>query len=377
MRTHSCVRIAFVLLTIGLSIGEQGHQTPSRAAETRPAINEVLRAWKNRQDSVHSARFEWEESFTQAAWALPDLRLDKPTRDRPRRRSPGSTRQASFTHIVRRSLVFDGTRVRQTRDGKMWNESRGEFLDESYVNVFDGDRSIGHYRKLADQKRDADSTAFVGKIGYQEKSNYHVEPIMLHYRALDPVLSPFQASELTATEKLGIVDGHGCVVLEKPVSGGAFVEQYWVDPERDFSIVRYTTSRGSSGPVIFQVDVSYKQDPTHGWVLSDWRASLTSSRRGMREGTIAKITSYALNAPVAAEEFQYELPPNTSVADARDGSDYILREGGRKEMISGPQGDGSRSFGALRLWLALGFLILAVVGGAVVYRRRKRRRGRT
>lgn len=74
----------------------------------------------------------------------------------------------------------------------------------------------------------------------------------------------------------------------------------WIEPERGFLISRFAIAFEQRW--VAQIDIDYTEDSRWGWIPSGWRVTELLADGSRRTVTVAKVSSYSINTPVAIEE---------------------------------------------------------------------------
>lgn len=108
--------------------------------------------------------------------------------------------------------------------------------------------------------------------------------IMLYYRP-----SPDDLEQMfSGSARREALDGSPCVVLEGEGKASPVVFSIWLDTQRGYAARRWQDH--FNGQVIRQTDVSYQQDPAHGWVPAAWK-NVNYARTGeLRRSEEATVT---------------------------------------------------------------------------------------
>lgn len=316
MRT-SCVGLqVFVVLLLASSTGLAGPpDPPAIQAET------VFQAWKARQDRTRTFKYAWDQSMTYTKKTLPGKDFLQ---------SPSLP--AKDTTVRRRlSLSVDGRRMRHTNDGDAWISGEERFSSQSYVSVFDGRSSKSFYQHHASANADHPLGFVLANSKNPDVDLLNCRHLLIHYRPFHPEMGIGKPSEWRLTQHRGVVRGVECAILEK--QAGSLRQSCWVDPKRDFAVLRYTTHVGQG--LINQLEGSYEQDPEHGWVLSSW--TITTFAQGVLlvlEHAENTATQRLINSPLDESAFQFSFPVGTIVEDSVERSRYLVREGDKKRIIT-------------------------------------------
>jgi hypothetical protein len=331
----------------------------SSQSGAQSSLDDVVRAWKRREERIRSGRFAWTETRTvvKGAWVDPqDSKKVVPPRD--------------LTWTIKTEWTWEGPRMRTTRKGSRWDHEKEEFLPYDYVSVWDGtiNKSFDPFR---DQK--------VGIIGSGplDLGLRDYFPMRMAYR---PFIG-FQPGRFTKSRESGDRDGRPHIIVED-TSG----EQYWLDPARDFTVARYLLFQDRL-PLV-RMDISYRQDESGEWVPIAWTDVGLSREGRIEESSKNEVSDYALNVTVEPETFALDFPVGTWVEDNVANTRYIVRENGSTRPITEEEmlrpgityqdvvesESGMAGLPARPWWSRLTVpLVLAVVAGAIVliYRRKR------
>jgi hypothetical protein len=112
---------------------------------------------------------------------------------------------------------------------------------------------------------------------------------------------------------------------------------FWVDPARDFLLVRFTTER--AGKLGHQVDIEYAMDDSNGYIPNKWSIMVLNASGGLSFTEEAKLTTYEINPEIKSDLFDLDFPIGSWVTNNReegkDGkpTEYIIRPNGEKRII--------------------------------------------
>jgi hypothetical protein len=134
----------------------------------------------------------------------------------------------------------------------------------------------------------------------------------------------------------GRIDGRECVILQLSATarGGARpIHEMWVDPSRDYCVVRTrTTSR--DGDPRRQIDIEHRQDADGVWLPSGWEHVSLDPDGSTRSSDTTEVTRVEIG-PLGAELFQIHPPAGTLVVDGRvnAGQQWVVRDDGSRYLI--------------------------------------------
>jgi hypothetical protein len=86
-----------------------------------------------------------------------------------------------------------------------------------------------------------------------------------------------------------------------------------------------------------QADITYRQDPSHGWTPIGWRI-VQPANGALRRSIVARVTDSAINIAIPRSRFQIDFPPGTVVIDMRNNSErYVVGVDGGKQIPRDPR----------------------------------------
>lgn len=305
----SCLAPAAALAAPPLLQAELG--TPridrSKPVPPKPAI---VAAWRQRQDAVKTLRFAWTEEQVHVAGWMPNWRLTE--RDRlslPRLLTDKGASGAERRIAVSKSLVLDGTKMRYSFDLERTTDFTGltRFDNRAprrftYASVFDG--RTGTSRVTAVSREPGESVPDILSRGgaNPDAQSLDTRPLLMTFRPLDPILGhPFLDRAVTNTSRFFYKD-RSTMILEEWRDPAGWKMLMWLEPERDFIVTRYIIAFEQN--VYTDIEIDYARDRKWGWVPSGWRVTYKVEDGSRRVLTTARVTSYAINEPIAAREFE-------------------------------------------------------------------------
>ncbi|MCI0684464.1 MAG: hypothetical protein L0Y71_20320 [Gemmataceae bacterium] len=290
-------------------------------------IEKASHAWRKRQDSFRSGKFEWTEDVFYRKGSIRDpttTRESKPTADYV------PPRDFSYQSEVR--VSFAEVEIRYAYERLEWLPGASEPNSQSSNTVFDGEATqcfwpsgstkwpVGH---LLSPKRK-----------FIEASNYHTWPVLMTYRNLLAGMQLISFDSFREAETNSTVNGRRCIVLDElPLPGKDRRRTLWIDTERDFTLARFEAS--VDGRPIHRIEVEYIQDKEHGWIPHSWRITELNSDLSLNRSFSAKVSKWSLNVPLPEGEFRIEFPEGTVVRDERQGQPqtYVVRKEGKKRPV--------------------------------------------
>ena len=271
-----------------------------------PSKDEVISAWRKRQDAFKSFRFAWTEQQTHPQRWLPNPRY--PMRE-------WSNTPALFkdrTYSVSKTLDVDGNSMRYSfeldrkpePDGVRINSPQGDTkgLGEgkhySYLSVFDG--QIGRIRltSLADSPPPVASQS----VTNADAQNLDTRPLLITFRPLDPLMGHLLIDRAVTNQMRTFYKGRSTFLLEEQRDPSGWKTILRIAPEQDFAVLQFLVLFEQR--LIVEVNIDYVQDAKWGWIPSAWQVSQLLDDGSMRLLSDAKVTSYSINEQIRPEEFK-------------------------------------------------------------------------
>lgn len=325
-RTRSAYMALCVVLFACISVLPSGAVTGQDPGTITP--EGLAGIWKHRAESVRSGRFSW----TVTRW----IRKGSLAGDAV---APGVLAQLGqpfptddTTLTLSHTLVFDGSLIRHECRGPTFDPRAHSFRDEHFVSVWNG----------------MESKVFRGghEVPWGQVHDFSWEPAQPELRAFqyafrmhDPQWFTLEPSEHVIADRKAVINGVRCIRLETAPAvlaklsqngGRAWKASYWSSPDRGYAVVKYTLTWQDLTNA--DTTIRYRHDPEHGWYPVRWTQVMESHREPVRIDD-ATVTSYALNVPIDAGEFEFTFPDGTVVTDSRSQEHYLARAVG-KRMIT-------------------------------------------
>lgn len=307
---------------IGLLIGIA--VVPSIAhAQEKGTKEAIVKAWKERQERIKSATFEWVEERTDTAGSIKLRTIEPKLRHLKDKVIPPK----DTTTSARSAASLSGNKLRYEYTTSHWYPSKEGYADVSYLAVFDGRTSAILHGPSPE--REWHQGQIRNEVHHVDSHNLHLQPVLMTFRAMTPWLRVHDIAnfELTGVRtKIGEIN---CLELAQSISVD-LENRMWVDPSRDFVLTRCMTLR--QGKVVNQLDVRYESGADKESLPKTW--SVTFNRP---DGTLlrfydARLVSCELNASVPGEKFEIVFPLGTRVDDEKE----------KREWIVMPDGSGDR-----------------------------------
>jgi hypothetical protein len=305
---------------------------PSARSGDQAELDAIKQQFARRQQHFRTVKFSWNGAFfaskgfyapapSVAPWLLGGL---------PNAWGPLPPEDHTFDMPC--SMSLDENKLRFEYKMHAWITPKRRYEWQTTISAFDGQGCksfepdcwlgfpCGTIRKHGPASEDA-------------KRNL-LEPILMTFRPNDPHMGPIRCDKLALGDHRRLEDGSMCVLVEQADDVGTY-ETFWLDPAREYAVLRFTRSEADGKPY-YQLDVQYSPHGADGWIPTAWHMIFLKDKGPVKEEYSAKVNQRAINEPIAASEFQIEFPPGTSVSDENangEGERYIVREDGSKRVI--------------------------------------------
>ena len=271
-----------------------------------PAKSEIIAAWRRRQDAIKTFQFAWSETQTHAKGWLPNPRYPQ------REWLSIAALWKDRTYSVRKALAVDGRMMRYSfeihrppeADGVDVKSTNGDTLGlgvhrhYSYVSVFDGQTGEARLSSLLGSPP---GTVVRGTANI-DAQNLDTRPILLAFRPLDPAMGHLLIDRAITNLARTFYRGRSIFVLEERHDPSGWKTILWIDPERDFTIVRFVVV--AEQRKIVDMDIDYVQDQRWGWIPRGWRVTQMLADGSTRRVSTATVSTYSINTAIPPQEFR-------------------------------------------------------------------------
>ncbi|AMV27094.1 hypothetical protein VT84_22015 [Gemmata sp. SH-PL17] len=292
---------------------------------------QVTAAWEKRQAAVKTMRVTFSSKTTTPKGVLTGFAFPKPRapgEQGERKPSPPSDAIKTGTG----ELVLDGGKTRIVNHAPIWDFDKDDFVFCRHESSFDGQTLT-----LFQYPEPGWPQALIEKAERnQNTDDVLVAPLFGAVRGLHPELaSSLCLSAYTQARRVGSEQERSLIELTRPRNETRGEWKLWVDPSRDYAIVRME-AHDRDGKLVTKFTVTQSALPaaTTIWLPQRWTAAL------FRNGNLFKqieVTTHAreVNAELSEVEFKPVLPVGTRVQEkiGNEMKDYIIRDGGQTREI--------------------------------------------
>jgi hypothetical protein len=288
-----------------------------------PTIEQVQRAWQERQDRFKTVHISWESDSLRVAGSISRAAAKNP---REGKNEPLSDHK----HTATNSIFLRGDSYRHDTQGiASWIPHLERFLLKDQMLIFDGSTT----REKAKFEDRSYSQAFVQSEGRPKETQLiDLYPVLLSFRPLHKQLRPVVLDEFSLTRGAHSFHGHSCVELMKRIPGQKFIMRLWIDPRSDF-VVRHAQIE-VGGLLWVDLDISYAEVPQLGWTVSAWAQSSYDDRGRLALSSKCRVTEQHFNVELPDNTFSEGFDPRTYVVDLAAEEHYIVKEDGSKRPVA-------------------------------------------
>jgi hypothetical protein len=330
-RPDSCGAKHILFLTLCLPAGGVLLEIYKPLSAAEVTVERVADAWAKYQQHIVSAKFTWTERTLVAKDSF-QVFGDLPSNGQPIAVSNFPNEDTAFQGL--NTLTIEGDHWRYESQIPVLDSSRNLVLQNT-VNVSKGGISKSY---MLPGGRDVPSGAISEAKPSDVPRINAARPLFLIFRSLGVGL--FNPQEYVIAPMVGSIDDRPCTILQTEPTSSRW--SLWVDPARDYSILRYTLA--SEGKVLLTADIAYNHSDEHGWVPKGWTIVNVDRNGKLKQSITAVVTKWQINDAIDPNEFELEFPPGTSVQDFRKQIDghtthYIVPVNEEKGQITRPNRD--------------------------------------
>lgn len=373
------VKRLLVLIATLFSALEARAQPPKNAT-----IEEIVVRWKQRQEATKTFRITWTQTvlYPKSGYstAYPSVT------------GAGATFPPNDLTLAQSGLVvMDDTKARYEYQGHAYSTISKSFTESSIASRYDGKTGAS-----LREAQEGDYTLVTRRTATAPPrlSSTITEPFLRAFRPANSQLSGLDLDYFQVTGRRSAVNSRDCIELTLRSAQPGVKTTLWLDPEREYHVVRYhqTLERGVFS--LIQDDVRYEKDSSGRWLPNSWIHTQKNRTGGVLLTVNAKVTECEVCGPVDSDLFDTKPPNNSRVTEFRpDGKteQYVIRpDGNRRDVLAGEEtlshshlvssepGEGlgaTRQSWLSRNWISLvgGVLFLCGLTGAILVRRSGRK----
>lgn len=291
IRILSCLAFAIIPFLTDIGFAEDAKAEP---AEPQPTMEDIFKVWKAREAKIRSIDFEWlehrtatPESYVGEDGMIPPIDPEQLV----------SEFKASFS-------LEDNKNRYAALDQHAWHLDNQVFGLQDYTASFDGVVS----KSLVFDKMGQSKHAVIHPPDeHMATKLLFVKPIWWAYRA-NTDHDSWARRNMTVEAGRYEVRGVKCLLLK------SLSVKVWVDPARDFVIVRYANMNVQTNEIRNHLDIWYKADEGVQ-VPTRWKYIERNGENKLLSVTDVLVTSFSINKPFKDGHFSLTFPEGTLVTD--------------------------------------------------------------
>ena len=289
------------------------------AQQADPAMKAIADAWSKRQAALKTIKIVWRSERTDA-----DLKqhLRAVSRAKGYEPPPESGGTSKVTYDTVWALCLDGDSVAIMMD---IYDPRADALQLPAAGIATHTKDIfkrgeWHHVNPARPGRPHGNAWFKPAKDFQDSDLPDIRPLVLALRPLTAALMGVDLARYRVADKRPTLHGVSCLLLEpiKDEGPNRAKMSFWVDPTRDYLVLREVRSFG--GQDFRTTDIDYEQNAARAWIPRRWDVVMLNPNDGKFHFAIhAHRLKAIIGEPIAPSEFELgELPAGTLVTDSRN-----------------------------------------------------------
>lgn len=286
----------------------------------------IEKAWKEREEFVRSARFDWIENQTDAKGVISD-HWKKHDRKLKTEIPPEDT---TFTN--QSSAVIDGGKIRYGYKSVDWSTKTNAYETLSYLTAFDGSNSKELWEYGENHSKSWPQAIIRGAGSHANSGLARLAPILVTVRGGTSGMQPQNLDNYEITGQTLLIGNRLSIELRQRIGPTSVENRLWLDPSRDFVLVRMV--RSEKGIVTTKLDIMYEHWELRLWLPKKWELVHSDANGALTRSYSCHLTDFEINPKVPGDLFDLQFPNGTRVHDAKRQEDYIVKmDGSGKRMI--------------------------------------------
>jgi hypothetical protein len=316
-------RPIFVAILLSFICSFPGTAAIAQGPQGDPLLKTIAAAWSQRQSDLRTVKIVWRQEVTEVwrprqADAHPKQIVEGAAKAKGAEPARGSAGR-SITYESVGTLYLDGDSAAlmkntyDTRIDALQSPSGGAPAHiKSILKGGDGLR----YSVL--QPGSPGVASFRPASRFADLQFPDNRPLALALRPLTANVGGIDLATYRVATNRPTLNGVSCLLLE-PLREDGLRTSYWVDPARDYLILRAVGA--VKGQSTVTTDIVYEQNAAHQWMPTRWNVAGEFSGQGPSNLAFCGHTLKTIvNEPIDPKEFTLDdLPVGTSIIDIRSG----------------------------------------------------------
>lgn len=305
------------------------------AGTDTPGTEEVIAAWRQREEDVKSLRFVCQCDHVIKRGSLrtpPHIRKSRGAVIPPE----DTSLELNFTYLL------EGKKAFYSQTGQEWSPLRNKAATKDFSCSLDSESEVlkilsAKGEGICPHGMESDNVARHSLFGEST-----IVPLVLIYRPFTHYLPDRQISvETTCLRECRAAPTPQALVSIAfwPARIPDAIQYVWVDPARKYLPCRCLVER--SGNVIYDLSIEYREGESGQWVPEKWNVKRFGKDGRLESIRRTQVLEYSINRPVGDKAFDIAFPYGTWVNEHRDGvsRSYLVFKGGRRRYLSESERD--------------------------------------
>jgi RNA polymerase sigma factor (sigma-70 family) len=290
------------------------------ADQANAGIDEIVKAWRAREQRVNSFSATWKVKHTYVKGSLLNPKL-------PERINPNGllVPAEDYTFQGECALKSQGSKARYEYQWELWNTQLSKFNPSTQVDVFDGvTNTLFHLRKNGLSSASVRPEDYAMPFGMAEN-----RAILLALRPFSLASTGLIFNHLAIGPKQTNVNGVDCMVVQDDRGAGFTL---WIDPKKGFAIVRCVLEEQRWKR--WELNVDWDLGDAKEWLPQRWEFVDFDPDGSVRSRSVGFDVRYELNKALPDSTFEIDYPPFTLIIDGKTRKEYFVSSDKSKREIT-------------------------------------------
>lgn len=285
------------------------------------------------------------------------------------------------------SLILDGDRMRFDHETWQWSTIQKKFVQTPFLSAFDGTEFRRLWTNGSPDTAHPDGSIQDTSV-HRDANAFSLFPMRITFRANDDRYSQ-NPRLLVPTGRSMQIRGNRCLEFRNRALAGRspsqFSHTYWVDPSREFVVVRFLLGKGDK--LTRKADIDYAQHSELGWIPSTWALHSSITGDDLFQTKRGRLKQIIVHDRPLDNVFDLSFPDGSLISDEIRKETYIVKGDGNKRIVSKEEMKANLTYEQLRatgtddlipgatrrkmtVWLAIGGALIVVgLVCLLIYRR--------
>ncbi len=272
-------------------------------------IHNIMKAWEIHADLIRSARFTFLKRQEIPRSVIADIPLELIQGGES---APPMSRKGIHASETTCTFLLEGDKMRFEMKGNIPSRTSSTELNSIHqTSVWNG-FIFKQYIPTAGGKEHRQGVLGQGQNGIIQEPS--ILPLLLNLR---PNLIKTPMVKYSVAPSKPEKDGPGLLMLTEPNLGdkNPIVRRFWVDPAKDYAIVRYMETVSKTSALLLQVDLVLFLEPDNGWIPTAWTRIIPVPNNPAHAIDTVTVTESKINLAVENSDFDLFFPTGTILLD--------------------------------------------------------------